>query len=232
MSVIWYDRAVRDRTIELATRNAPAWARRQIMDELHGKAEKRSRPKPSGHIVLVGACCPGRSSPVTAGTDGLRLPEVIAPDAFAHSLRCVKARAVTVNLEAGHCGEAIASTADGTLDITASKHTGPMVVARVKVSRLNSEMLAAAMAGRMTLSVSMLPRRIEIVTRNGRRVRHICEAELHSVAALWDAADHGQACYPAARIHAAFEDDKRAVRQAMRRAAAMAECAMLKAGWA
>lgn len=234
----WNPQADTDAAVRVATRNAPAHVKRAIDRERqrHGQAplwniEQRSRKPVPDTIVLVGACCPGRSSPVTAATDGLHLPEEIAADAFEHSLRCITARAVTVELESGHGGAAIASTADGTLAFTTSGHTGLMAVARVKVSRLTSEMLAAAIRGKMGLSVSMLPRRIEIVTRNGKRVRLIREVELKALAALWNVFDHGKACYPAARMYAAFECDKRAVRRAMRLAGIHANTAVLKAGW-
>lgn len=228
----------REQAVRAATRNAPAWAIRMInrQRKAEGRAalpvpEVRSRQPVCDTMALVGACCPGRSAPVTAGTDGLRLPEEIAADAFEHSLRCIKARAVTVEMEAGHGGEVIASTADGTLDFTASEHTGLMCVARVKVRSMHTEMLAAAIRGTLGLSVSMVPRRIEVVKRNGRRVRFIREVELKAVAALWRPADHGQACYPAAKVYAAFENDKRAVRRAMRLATVNANTAVLKAGW-
>lgn len=227
-----------EKAVRAATRNAPAWAIRMINRErrAEGRAslpvpEVRSRKPVCDTMVLVGACCPGRSMPVMAGTDGLRLPEQIATDAFRHSLRCIKARAVTVEMEAGHGGEMIASTADGTLDFTASEHTGLMCVARVKVRSMHTEMLAAAIRGTLGLSVSMVPRRIEVVRHNGRRLRVIREVELKAVAALWRPADHGQACYPAAKVYAAFENDKRAVRRAMKLATIHANTAVLKAGW-
>lgn len=234
----WAPQADTDAGVRLAARNAPPNVKRAIDRERQRRGlaplwhvEHRSRDAASGYVVLVGACCPGRSAPVTAGTDGLHIPEEIAADAFTHSLRCIKALAAVVELEAGHGGEVIASTADGTLDFTSSGHTGLMAVARVKLSRLNSRMLAAALTGKMGLSVSMLPRRMEIVKRNGKSVRMIREVELRAVAALWDAAEHGKACYPAARVYAAFESDKRAVRRAMRRAGIEANTAVLKAGW-
>ncbi|MEI6635909.1 MAG: hypothetical protein WCO99_05035 [Planctomycetota bacterium] len=221
-----------------ATRNAPAHVKRAIDRERqrHGEAplwnvERRSEPNRSHHVVIVGACCPGRSSPVTAATDGLHIPEEIAPTAFDHTLRCIKARATEVVLEAGHGGDTLASTADGTLSFMRGTGTGLMMVARVKSSRMNAEMLAYAMAGKMGLSVSMVPRRMEVVKRNGRSLRLIHEVELKGVAALWRAGDHGKACYPAARAYAAFEHDKASVRRVMRRAGIEANTAMLKAGW-
>jgi hypothetical protein len=234
----WAGQADTDERVRVASRNAPASIKRSIDRERQRQGlaplwnvEQRSRQPLPDTIVLVGGCCPGRSAPVTAGTDGLHLPEEIAANAFDHSLRMIKAKAATVEMEAGHGGEAIASTADGTLAFTSSEHTGLMAVARVKVSRLTSEMLAAAIRGRMGLSVSMLPRRVEIVKRNGKRVRVIREVELKALAALWDAGEHGKACYPAARMYAAFENDKRAVRRAMRLAGIHANTAVLKAGW-
>jgi hypothetical protein len=93
-------------------------------------------------------------------------------------------------------------------------------------------MLAYAMAGKLGLSVSMVPRRMEVVKRNGRSLRLIHEVELRAVAALWRPADHGKACYSAAKAYAAFEHDKASVRCIMRRAGVEANTAMLKAGWA
>ena len=224
--------------VRQATRNAPAHVKRAIDRERqrHGEAplwnvERRSEPNRSHHVVIVGACCPGRSSPVTAATDGLHIPEEIAPTAFDHTLRCIKARATEVVLEAGHGGDTLASTADGTLSFMRGTGTGLMMVARVKSSQMNAEMLAHAMTGKLGLSVSMVPRRMEVVKRNGRSLRLIHEVELKGVAALWRAGDHGKACYPAARAYAAFEHDKASVRRVMRRAGIEANTAMLKAGW-
>lgn len=228
-----------DERVRLATRNAPANVKRAIDRERqrHGEAplwnvERRSEANRSHHVVIVGACCPGRSSPVTAGTDGLHILEEIAATAFDHTLRCIKARATAVVLEAGHGGDTLASTADGTLSFMRCDGTGLMMLARVKAARMNAEMLAYAMAGKMGLSVSMVPRRVEVVKRNGRSLRLIHEVELKAVAALWRAGDHGKACYPAARAYAAFEADKASVRRVMRRAGIEANTAMLKAGWA
>ena len=235
----WYSDERREQTVRAATRNAPSWVIAGInrQRKAEGRSalpmpERRSDAKRSHHVVIVGACCPGRSSPVTAATDGLHIPEEIAPTAFDHTLRCIKARATAVVLEAGHGGDTLASTADGTLEFLRGTGTGLMMLARVKSSRMNAEALAHAMAGKLGLSVSMLPHRMEIVERNGRSVRVIHEVELKAVAALWRPADHGKACYPAARAYAAFEHDKVGVRRAMRRAGTEANTAMLKAGWA
>jgi hypothetical protein len=233
----WYSNERREQTVRAATRNAPTWVIAGINRQR--KAEGRSAlPMPehrsekrSHHVVIVGACCPGRSSPVTAATDGLHIPEEIAATAFDHTLRCIKARATAVVLEAGHGGDTLASTADGTLSFMRGTGTGLMMVARVKSSRMNAEMLAYAMAGKLGLSVSMVPRRMEVVKRNGRSLRLIHEVELKAVAALWRAKDHGTACYPAARAYAAFEHDKAGVSRVMRRAGIEANTAMLKAGW-
>jgi len=227
-----------DNLCRTATRNAPQHLRAAI-DSTRRRSglgplwpELRSADAAAGYVVVVGACCPGRSSPVTVATDGLHIPEEIAATAFDHTLRCIKAKASEVVLEAGHGGDTLASTADGTLEFLRGIGTNLMMVARVKASRMNAEMLAHAMAGKLGLSVSMLPRRMEVVKRNGRSVRLIHEVDLKAVAALWRPADHGRACYPAARAYAAFEHDKAGVRRAMRRAGIEANTAMLKAGWA
>jgi len=234
----WYSNERREQTVRAATRNAPRWVIAGInrQRKAEGRSalpmpEHRSEAKRSHHVVIVGACCPGRSSPVVAATDGLRLPDEIAATAFDHTLRCIKARATAVVLEAGHGGDTLASTADGTLSFMRGTGTGLMMVARVKSSRMNAEMLAHAMAGKLGLSVSMVPRRMEVVKRNGRSLRLIHEVELKAVAALWRPEDHGKACYPAARAYAAFEHDKAGVRRVMRRAGIEANTAMLKAGW-
>ena len=234
----WYSDERREQTVRAATRNAPAWviAGMNRQRKAEGRSallmpEHRSEAKRSQYVVIVGACCPGRSSPVTAATDGLHIPEEIAPTAFDHTLRCIKARATEVVLEAGHGGDTLASTADGTLSFMRGTGTGLMMVARVKAARMNAEMLAHAMTGKLGLSVSMVPRRMEVVKRNGRSLRLIHEVELKAVAALWRAGDHGKACYSAARAYAAFEHDKVSVRRAMRRAGIEANTAMLKAGW-
>jgi len=226
-----------DHQARVATRNAPARIKRGI-DRTRMRnglnplwPELRSTDASTGYIVIVGACAPGRSSPVTAATDGLHIPEEILPTAFDHSLRCIKARATEVVMEAGHGGDVLASTADGTLQFMSGAGTGLMMIGRVKASRMNAEMLAHALAGKLGLSVSMLPRRMEVVKRNGRSVRLIHEVDLKAVAALWRPADHGRACYSAARAYAAFEHDKAGVRRVMRRAGIEANTAMLKAGW-
>ena len=227
-----------DAQARIATRNAPPRIKVAIdrTRHRHGLSPlwpelRHAQPRERGRVVLVGACAPGLSSPVTAATDGMHVREIIGTGAFEHSLRCIKARAVTVALEAGHGGELLASTDDGTLDFTECDRTGLMCVARMKLSPGNTSMLAAALAGRMGLSISMVPHRVEIVIHNGRRTRVIREAELRAVAALWDDATHGRACYRAARVYAAMESDGRGVRRAMRRASVDARTAVLKAGW-
>lgn len=234
----WYSDERREQTVRAATRNAPTWVIAGINRQRRAEGrsalpmpEHRSEAKRSHHVVIVGACCPGRSCPVTAATDGLHIPEEIAATAFDHTLRCIKARATAVVLEAGHGGDTLASTADGTLSLMRGMGTGLMLVARVKSARMNAEMLAHAMTGKLGLSVSMVPRRMEVVKRNGRSLRLIHEVELKAVAALWRPEDHGKACYPAAKAYAAFEHDKVGVRRAMRRAGIEANTAMLKAGW-
>jgi hypothetical protein len=226
-----------DNSARVAARNAPARIK-QLIDRGRQRngmqplwPELRSAVTSTGHIVIVGACCPGRSQPVTVATDGLHIGEEIMPTAFDHSLRCIKARSTDVVMEAGHGGYVLASTADGTLQFMSSEGTGLMLIARVKTLRMNADMLAHAMAGKMGLSVTMIPRRMEVVKRNGKSVRLIHEVHLRAVAALWRPIEHGRACYPAAKAYAAFEHDKAGVRAAMRRAGIEANTAMLKAGW-
>lgn len=213
----------RDAVAIEATRNAPPWMIERInrTRRAEGRSalpwpERRSEPEGSRHVVIVGACCPGRSTPVKAAYDGLLLPEVIDPRAFDRSLRMIRKGDAVVALEAGHRGLEMASTRWGTLDLMTCERSGLLLVARVRASKMNAGMLAHAMAGKLGLSVSMVPRRIEIVMRGGRRVRVIREADLHSIAALWQRDVHGRACYPAARALAAFECDTMAVRRAMR----------------
>ena len=135
-----------------------------------------------------------------------------------------------MDLEEGHGGPVIATTRDGTLTFTSSEGTGLIAVARVKVGLHRSVMLAAGVAGDLALSVSMLPKRMEIVKRDGRQVRLVREVELKALAALWNRFDHGKPAYPAARMWVAFESDRHSVKRAMRQAADHAREAMTKAG--
>ena len=224
--------------VRVATRNAPSWVRRGIdrdrvrqgLAPVWQVEHRAAETDASGWVVLVGACCPGRSMPVTAATDGLHIPEIVDPHAFDHSVRAIQAGRHHVDLEEGHGGPVIATTRDGTLTFTSSEGTGLMAVARVKVGLHRSVMLAAGVAGDLALSVSMLPKRIEIVKRDGRQVRVVREVELKALACLWSRFDHGKPAYPAARMWLAFESDKRAVKRAMRQAAEHAREAMTKAG--
>ena len=224
----------------LATRNAPTHIRRGIdrvrvargLAPIWPLEQRAADPTADGWCVLVGPCCPGRSDPVTAATDGLHIPEIVDPRAFDRSIGEIQAGRRHVELEEGHGGPALASTRDGTLTFTSSEGTGLMAIARVKLGLHRSVMLASAVTGEMGLSVAMLPKRMEVVKRNGRQVRHVREVELVALAALWDRFDHGKAAYKAARMFMAFEGDQRRVRRAMRRAAEHASAAMLAAaGW-
>jgi len=226
-----------DRRALVATRNAPPHIKRLIDEQRrrHGMAplwnlEHRSQAR-AAHIVMVGACAPGISSPVYCANDGLRLVEMVAPSAYEHSLRLVKARAVNVELLAGHQGEVIADTKSGGLQFISGAGTGLMMVARVPIKSMNARMLAHALGGSMRLSIGFVPRRTEIIKHNGRRVRSFREIELHHVAALWDKAKHGVPCFTDAKVFAAFEHDERAVRQAMKAAGITANVAEIKKGW-
>ena len=215
---------------------APAHIRAAIdrQRERHGanplwSVHRRSRPATT--VVLVGACSPGVSSPVYCAHDGLRLVEMVSPSACEHSLRMVKARAANVELREGHKGDVVTDTKSGGLEFLAAPGTGLMMVARVPLTSGNKRMLAHALAGRLRLSIGFVPRRTEIVKRNGRSVRCLQEIELHHVAALWEKSEHGTPCFPEAKVFAAFEHDERAVRRAMKLAAVAASTAELKKGW-
>ena len=141
--------------VKAATRNAPAWVRRGIDRDrvCQGLApvwqveHRTAETDASGWVVLVGPCCPGRSMPVTAATDGLHIPEIVDPHAFDHSVRAIQAGRHHVDLEEGHGGPVIATTRDGTLTFTSSEGTGLMAIAMVKVGLHRSVMLAAGVAG-------------------------------------------------------------------------------------
>ncbi len=222
--------------VRQATRNAPAHVKRAIDRERqrHGEAplwnvERRSRVPT--HMVLVGACAPGISKPVLCANDGLRLVEMMAPSAYEHSLRMVRARAVNVDLREGHDGEPIVDTKSGGLEFLSGSGTGLMLVARVPFKRANATMLANALAGTMRLSIGFVPRRTEIIKHNGRKVRSFREVELHHVAVLWDSQTHGVPCIREAKVWAAFDHDERGVKAAMKAAGVTASTAELKKGW-
>lgn len=225
-----------DAYVRRVASRAPANVKRAIDRERqrHGEAPlwrvERRATQPAA-IVLVGACSPGISKPVLCASDGLRLPEMVAPSAYEHSLRMVKARAVNVELREGHAGEPITDTKSGGLEFLSGAGTGLMLVARVPVKRANARMLANALAGTMRLSIGFLPRRTEIIKHNGRKVRSFREIDLHHVAVLWDREEHGVPCFPAARVWAAFDTDERGVRRAMKLAGLHASTAEMKKGW-
>lgn len=229
-------RRVDDDAVRVAARNAPAHVKRCIDRERqrHGMkplwgVEHRSRQPAS--IVLVGACAPGLSQPVYCATDGMNLVEMVAPSAYENSLRMVKARAVNVELREGHAGEPITDTQSGGLEFISAPGTGLMLVARVPVKRANATMLANALAGTMRLSIGFHLRRAEIIKHNGRKVRSLREVDLHHVAVLWDREEHGVPCFRSAKVWAAFDNDERAVKRAMKLAGLHASTAELKKGW-
>ncbi len=222
--------------VRQATRNAPAHVKRAIDRERqrHGEAplwnvERRSRVPT--HMVLVGACAPGISKPVLCANDGLRLVEMMAPSAYEHSLRMVRARAVNVDLREGHDGVPIVDTNGGGLEFLSASDTGLMLVARVPVTRCTATMLANALGDTMRLSIGFIPRRTEIIKHNCRWVRSFTDVELHHVAVLWDSQTHGVPCFREARVWAAFDHDERGVKAAMKAAGVTASTAELKKGW-
>jgi hypothetical protein len=234
----WYSDERREQTVRAATRNAPAWVIAGVnrQRKAEGRAvlpmpERRSEAKRAQHVVLVGACAPGMSAPVLCANDGLRLVEMMAPSAYEHSLRMVRARAVNVDLREGHDGEAIVDTKSGGLEFLSGSGTGLMLVARVPLKRANATMLANALAGTMRLSIGFVPRRTEIIKHNGRKVRSFREVELHHVAVLWNNETHGVPCFREAKVWAAFDHDERGVKAAMKAAGVMASTAELKKGW-
>jgi len=234
----WYSNERREQTVRAATRNAPRWVIAGInrQRKAEGRSalpmpEHRSEAKRSRHVVLVGACAPGLSQPVHCANDGLKLAEMVAPSAYDHCLRLVKARAVNVELRAGHLGEPITDTKSGGLEFLTTPGTGLMLVARVPLARANAQMLAAALGGTMRLSIGFKPRRTEIVKHNGRRVRSFHEIDVQHVAALWDDAEHGVPCFRSAKVFAAFDHDERDVRRAMKAAGLHANIAEMRKGW-
>jgi len=232
----WPTQADTDAAVRVAARNAPDHIKRSLdrqrqRDGLAPLWHVERRAKQPAAIVLVGACSPGISTPVLCATDGLRLPEMMAPSAVENSLRMVKARAVNVELLEGHAGEAITDTKSGGLEFLSGAGAGLMLVARVPVKQANARMLANALAGTMRLSIGFVPRRTEIIRHNGRKVRSFREIDLHHVAVLWDREEHGTPCFPAARVWAAFDTDERGVRRAMKAAGLHASDAEMKKGW-
>jgi len=195
-----------DDEIRERARNAPEAIKRSMdaarvargARPLWGSAASRSvKPaatvKPT-HVTLTGYVTPGLSTPVVAGTDGLKLPERFAPGAFRASLKAIAEGQEFVILHDGHDGAGIAATDTGTLTLAADDSLGLRMQTVIPIDAKHERLVRDARNGKVSLSVGFRPRRVEIVREAGRRVRLVHEADVHHVALIRE--HQGKAAYP------------------------------------
>lgn len=163
----------------------PLWASKPAA------AVKRAPPS---HVTLTGYVTPGLSTPVVAGTDGLKLPERFAPGAFRASLKAIAEGQEFVILHDGHDGAGIAATDTGTLTLAADDSLGLRMQTVIPIDAKHERLVRDARNGKVSLSVGFRPRRVEIVREAGRRVRLVHEADVHHVALIRE--HQGRAAYP------------------------------------
>ena len=198
-----------DAEIRERARNAPEAIKRSMdaarvargARPLWGSAASRSvkpaatvKRAPPTHVTLTGYVTPGLSTPVVAGTDGLKLPERFAPGAFRASLRAIADGQEFVILQDGHDGAGIAATDVGTLTLAADDTLGLRMTAVIDNTPANKRLVYDTASGKVSLSVGFRPRRVEIVREAGRRVRLVHEADVHHVALIRE--HQGRAAYP------------------------------------
>jgi HK97 family phage prohead protease len=163
---------------------------------LWGNAASRS-VKPAAaatHCTLAGYVTPGLSTPVVAGTDGLRLPKRFALGAFRASLKAHPERQEFVILHDGHDGAGIAATDNDTLTLAADDSLGLRMQTVIPIDAKHERLVRDARNGKVSLSVGFRPRRVEIVREAGRRVCVVREADVHHVALIRE--HQGKAEYP------------------------------------
>ena len=198
-----------DAEIRERARNAPEAIKRSMdaariargVRPLWGSAASRaSKPAaavkraPPSHVTLTGYVTPGLSTPVVAGTDGLKLPERFAPGAFRASLKAIAEGQEFVILHDGHDGAGIAATDTGTLTLAADDSLGLRMQTVIPIDAKHERLVRDARNGKVSLSVGFRPRRVEIVREAGRRVRVVHEADVHHVALIRE--HQGKAAYP------------------------------------
>lgn len=170
---------------------------------------------PVDGYVLAGAVAPGMSAPVEVGTEGLRVRERIMPRAFDVSLAAIAAGTKVVELQDGHDGSVIATTADGTLTLEVMPLVGVVATAHVRAHRVGLKLLGSTFANKVGLSVAFRPLKASYTKdARGRDVRIIHDAEL----------DHVALCRPGVtpvyptRVVAVAANEQNAARIAIRRA--------------
>lgn len=170
---------------------------------------------PTDGYVLAGAVAPGTSAPVKVGTEGLVMHERIKPRAFDASLAAIAAGTKVVELQDGHDGNVIATTADGSLTFEVMPLVGVVATAHVRARRCGLKLLGSTFANRVGLSVAFRPLKASYTKdARGRDVRIIHDAEL----------DHVAVCRPGVtpvyptRVVAVAATKQNAARLAVRRA--------------
>lgn len=175
-----------------------------------------------GTVTLVGVVAPGLSAVrVRVATDGELLRERIEPTAFEGAVRAVKTGTSVVTFTDGHGGDTLATTADGTLQLSVDAVVGLVVTATVNVMSLHRQLLADAFNGWCGLSVALRPQRIELTRESGERVRVVKATGLDHVAVIRNYQGQGTPAYRAT-LFATMTSDDRGVKAARAKAIASA----------
>lgn len=217
-----------NRTVMVATRNAPPWvlcginrARRKAgTGELRAgqfaRIHKADEVRAQGLGIIAGLAAYGVSSPTTCDYDTRPLPESFAPKAFADSVEAINRGLESAWLSIGHTEDEVANTADGSLNLRVHHRYGLEFWANLDTSDEHKQIARLARSNRLAVSVGFLPVSQETHTINGQRHRLITKAVLKHVAIL----DTSRAApaYRSARVFHSWGADVRAITATLARA--------------
>ena len=168
-------------------RGAPAWVTAPKSSKRSpGAATAHRRPVASDQGFsgwLVGAIAPGVSEPAFSPQDGLTLPEVFSPLAWAGMLEQIRRGTKPIGLRTRHSGALLACTSSGTLRLEVHPVLGGMFEAKLEAGPLERILLAEIGLGGIGCSVAFRAAELRYEQRDGREVRVVrsCEIEHFSL---------------------------------------------------
>jgi len=173
-------------------------------------------PRHCGRIV--GLVAPGLSNAVRASNDMQLLPERIAPGAWRDYLRDIKAGKAVCTLRVGHNGPTVASTADGTLTLSADIVEGLAIESEFGVAGFEAQLHRKIRVKPEAVGLSC---DIEAVAfhheqRGGHLCRVITQARLQSHVALMLPGTGASAAYVLSRVAALPDDDPATAQRVLR----------------
>ena len=174
-------------------------------------------PQHCGRVVALVA--PGTSNPCRCQGDDQLLPETIAPGAWKNYLRAIKDGAASCELQIEHNRSVVASTAKGTLVLSADIVSGLMIEATFGVGGFEAMHHRTIRERPQSVGVScdLIPVAFHHEQRHGRLVRVVTEARLQSHVALLMPSGGQTPAYSLSRVSAVADDKPETAQRELRR---------------